>query len=389
MPKPSSSIVYAVKESTTVAISDRARQLQQEGVNVVNLGGGDPDFDTPSHIQEAAINAIKDGFTHYVNSKGTPEIRKAIATKYKGESGLSYDANSEIIATASGKVALYVAFSALVEPGDEVILLEPAWVSYRPIVQLLGGTPVGVKLRFEDGYKVTKEAIQAKVTSKTKAILVNSPNNPTGRVLTAQEMKSIAEVAAENDLWVVTDDIYEKIAYDGRVNVCLAALPGMKERTLNVNGMSKAYAMTGWRLGYIAGPAPIMEEVLKVQQHLVTCAASFTQVAGTAALLGDQECVKNMVREYDRRRLEISAALNGIKGVNCPVPEGAFYFFPKVDYMGMDSMQVSEYLLNEAHVAVTPGIAFGEAGEGCIRLTFATSMENLKEAAKRMKAALS
>lgn len=389
MPKPSSSIVYAVKESTTVAISDRARQLQQEGVDVVNLGGGDPDFDTPAHIQDAAIKAIRDGFTHYVNSKGTPEIRKAIAAKYKNESGLTYNPNSEIIATASGKVALYVAFTALVEPGDEVLILEPAWVSYRPIVQLLGGIPVGVQLKFEDGFKVTKEAMQAKVTSKTKAILVNTPNNPTGRVLTAEEMNAIVQVANENDLWVVTDDIYEKIVYDGKSNICIASLPGMKERTLNVNGMSKAYAMTGWRLGYVAGPAPIMEEVLKVQQHLVTCAASFTQVAGTAALIGDQECVSRMVREYDRRRLEISAALNSIRGIECPVPEGAFYFFPKVDYKGMDSMQVSEYLLNEAHVAVTPGVAFGDAGEGCVRLTFATSMENLREAAKRMKAALS
>ncbi len=388
MTKPCSSIVFGVEGSSTVAISDRARQLQQEGVNVINLGSGDPDFGTPQHIQEAGIESIKSGFTHYVDSKGTPQLRKAIAEKYQREQGLTYDSNKEIIATASGKVALYIALNALVEPGDEVLIFEPAWVSYRPIVQLLSGIPVGVPLKFEDNFTITDNIIEEYVSKKTKAIIVNSPSNPTGRVLTAAELDSIARMAKKYNLWVLTDDIYEKIIYDGRTHTSLAALPDMKERTIVINGMSKAYAMTGWRLGYLVGPEKIVKEMLKVQQHLVTCAASFTNVAGVAALEGGDECINVMVDEYDKRRREITAALNRIPGVQCVLPEGAFYFFPKVDYKGMSSFELAQYLLDSAHVAVTPGSAFGTAGEGCIRLTYATSLANLREAVKRIEEAL-
>lgn len=388
MAKPCSSVVHGVEGSTTVAISDRARQLQQEGIDVINLGSGDPDFDTPQHIQEAAIEVMKSGFTHYVDSKGTPQLRKAVAEKYRREEGLSYDPNSEIIATASGKVALYIALATLVEPGDEVLILEPAWVSYRPIIQLLNGIPVGVPLQFENNFLITDTIMERYVTKKTKAIIVNSPNNPTGRVLSIFELESIKRIAERYDLWVLTDDIYEKIIYDGHVHQTLAALPGMRERTIVINGMSKAYAMTGWRLGYLAGPASIVEEILKVQQHLITCAASFTQVAGVAALEGGYDCIHTMVAEYDMRRRAITAALNRIPGINCPLPEGAFYFFPRVDYKGMNSFELAKYLLDVAHVAVTPGIAFGESGEGCIRLTYAISLANLQEAVKRIEQAL-
>ena len=226
------------------------------------------------------------------------------------------------------------------------------------------------------------------ISKRTKAIIVNSPSNPTGRVLSEKELESIARIAKKYDLWVLTDDIYEKIIYDGRHHKTLASLPDMQNRTIVVNGMSKAYAMTGWRLGYIAAPADIIKEILKVQQQLVTCAASFTQVAGQAALAGGPQAINNMVAEYDRRRQVITAALNEIPGVTCPLPEGAFYFFPRVDYKGMDSMELAKHLLDKAHVAVTPGSAFGQAGEGCIRLTYAISLENLQEAVKRLKIAL-
>lgn len=388
MTKACSSVVFGVEGSPTVAISDRARQLQQEGVNVINLGSGDPDFGTPQHIQDTAIASIKDGFTHYVDSKGTPQLRKAIAEKFQREQGLTYDVNKEIIATASGKVALYIALNAVVEPGDEVLIFEPAWVSYRPIVQLLSGIPVGVPLQFETNFTITDDIIEAYVSKKTKAIIVNSPSNPTGRVLTKAELDSIARMAQKYDLWVLTDDIYEKIIYDGRVHTSLAALPNMRERTIVINGMSKAYAMTGWRLGYLAGPAGIVKQILKVQQHLVTCAASFTNVAGVAALEGGSACIDVMVEEYDKRRREITDALNLIPGVQCPLPEGAFYFFPKVDYKGMCSFELAKYLLDTAHVAVTPGSAFGDAGEGCIRLTYAISLANLQEAVKRIEQVL-
>ena len=388
MTKPCSNIVCKVQGSSTVAISDRARQLQQEGINVVNLGGGDPDFDTPQHIQKAAIEAMQKGSTHYVNSKGTPEMRKAIAEKYRREAGLTYDPNSDIIVTASGKVALYIALAALVDSGDEVMIFEPAWVSYRPIIQLLHGVPVAVSLPVATNFLITEEILEKFVTPKTKAILVYSPNNPTGRVLTDEELNCIARVAEKYDLWLVTDEIYEKIVYDGRTNRSIAALPRMQERTIVVNGMSKAYAMTGWRLGYLAGPTAIVKQILKLQQHFVTCAASFSQVGGTAALEGGYECVSEMVAEYDKRRRLITKALNEIPGVHCPLPEGAFYLFPRVDYKGMDSVELAKYLLDEAHVAVTPGSAFGSAGEGCIRLTYATSLANLQEAVKRIKQAL-
>lgn len=388
MLKGYSSVIAGVCESGTVAISDRARQMQQEGIDVINLGGGDPDFCTPDSIRAAAIEAIQKGFTHYVASKGIPELRKAIAQKYREESGLSYDANNEIIATASGKAALYIALETLVDPGDEVLYFDPAWVSYKPIIQIVKGTPVAVPLSYKDNYTMTVELIEKHVTEKTKAVIVNSPNNPTGRVLTHAELDALRQVAVKHDLWIVSDDIYEKIMYDGHQHINVASLEGMKERTIVVNGMSKAYAMTGWRLGYLTGPENIMKQILKVQQHFVTCAASFTQVAGTVAMQGDQKCVADMVCEYDRRRKWMTEALNQIPAITCQIPEGAFYLFPRVEYKNMTSYQLTEYLLETAHVAVTPGTAFGKAGEGHIRLTYATSMENLQKAAARIKSAL-
>lgn len=380
--------IGALAGSSTVAISDRARQLQQQGVNVVNLGGGDPDFDTPAHIADAGVKAIRSGQTHYVASQGIPALRQAVAEKLLRENGLSYDPAKEIIATASGKLALYIALESLLDPDDEVLYLEPAWVSYRPLITLIGGRPVAVPLSPSENFAVRAEQLEKKVTPRTKAILINSPNNPTGRVLTEQELQAIRDVAVKHDLWVVGDEIYEHLVYDEHRHVSIATLPDMRERTVVVNGMSKAYAMTGWRLGYLAAPAALTEQILKVQQHVVTCATSFGQVAAAAALQGSQDCVETMRQEYDRRRRRISEALNAIPGVRCPLPEGAFYLFPEIDYKGYDSWQLAEYLISEAHVAVTPGQAFGESARKNIRLTYATSMENLTEAVERIKRAL-
>lgn len=380
--------IGALAGSSTVAISDRARQLQQQGVNVVNLGGGDPDFDTPVHIADAGVNAIRSGQTHYVASQGIPALRQAVAEKLLRENGLSYDPAKEIIATASGKLALYIALESLLDPDDEVLYLEPAWVSYRPLITLVGGRPVAVPLSPSENFAVRAEQLEKKVTPRTKAILINSPNNPTGRVLTEQELQAIRDVAVKHDLWVVGDEIYEHLVYDERRHTSIATLPDMRERTVVVNGMSKAYAMTGWRLGYLAAPAALTEQILKVQQHVVTCATSFGQIAAAEALQGPQDCVETMRQEYDRRRRRISEALNAIPGVRCPMPEGAFYLFPEIDYKGYDSWQLAEYLISEAHVAVTPGQAFGESARKNIRLTYATSMENLTEAVERIKRAL-
>lgn len=380
--------IEALKGSSTVAISDRARSLQQQGVNVVNLGGGDPDFDTPRHIVDAGVEAIRGGQTHYVASQGIPAFRKAIAEKLSRENGLSYDPDREIVATASGKLALYIALESLLDPRDEVLYLEPAWVSYRPLIELVGGCPVAVSLSPADNFAVRSTLLERKITPRTKAILINSPNNPTGRVLGPEELQVIREVALKHDLWVVSDEIYEHLVYDGHRHVSIATLPEMRDRTVVVNGMSKAYAMTGWRIGYLAAPSVLSEQILKVQQHVVTCAASFGQIAATEALQGPQDCVKTMRQEYDKRRRRIAEALNSIPGVRCPLPEGAFYFFPEVDYRDYDSWQIAEYLISEAHVAVTPGQAFGEAARKNIRLTYATSMANLLEAVERMRRAL-
>ena len=380
--------IGALKGSSTVAISDRARSLQQQGVNVVNLGGGDPDFDTPRHIVDAGVEAIRGGQTHYVASQGIPAFRKAIAEKLSRENGLSYDPDREIVATASGKLALYIALESLLDPRDEVLYLEPAWVSYRPLIELIGGCPVAVSLSPADNFAVRSTLLERKITPRTKAILINSPNNPTGRVLGPEELQVIREVALKHDLWVVSDEIYEHLVYDGHRHVSIATLPEMRDRTVVVNGMSKAYAMTGWRIGYLAAPSVLSEQILKVQQHVVTCAASFGQIAATEALQGPQDCVKTMRQEYDKRRRRIAEALNSIPGVRCPLPEGAFYFFPEVDYKDYDSWQIAEYLISEAHVAVTPGQAFGEAARKNIRLTYATSMANLLEAVERMRRAL-
>ncbi len=380
--------IGALKGSSTVAISDRARSLQQQGVNVVNLGGGDPDFDTPRHIVDAGVEAIRGGQTHYVASQGIPAFRKAIAEKLSRENGLSYDPDREIVATASGKLALYIALESLLDPRDEVLYLEPAWVSYRPLIELIGGCPVAVSLSPADNFAVRSTLLERKITPRTKAILINSPNNPTGRVLGPEELQVIREVALKHDLWVVSDEIYEHLVYDGHRHVSIATLPEMRDRTVVVNGMSKAYAMTGWRIGYLAAPSVLSEQILKVQQHVVTCAASFGQIAATEALQGPQDCVKTMRQEYDKRRRRIAEALNSIPGVRCPLPEGAFYFFPEVDYRDYDSWQIAEYLISEAHVAVTPGQAFGEAARKNIRLTYATSMANLLEAVERMRRAL-
>ena len=387
MPEASKKI-EALKESGTVAISDRARQMQQEGIDVINLGGGDPDFATPRHIVDAAFRAVEQGQTHYVASKGVPQMRKAVAAKFLKDNGVRYDPDTEILVTSSGKAALYMTIEAMLDAGDEMLVLEPAWVSYRPLIELVGARPVGVSLEPGAGFAITREVLEASVSPRTKAILVNSPNNPTGRVLNVEEAEALRSFAIEHDLWVLSDEIYEKICYDGRRHISLASLPDMRERTVTVNGMSKSHAMTGWRLGYLGAPAALYSQILKVQQHVLTCAASFVQFAGTAALEGPQECVRDMAAQYDARRRKIAAMLNEIPGVRCPEPEGAFYFFPEVDYRGMDSYQIARFLIEEAHVAVTPGEVFGKTARKNIRLSFATSMENLVNAVERMRKAI-
>ena len=370
--------------SPTLAVSDRARALKAQGVDVVDLGGGDPDFITPEHIRRAAFDAMEQGETHYVASPGIPALRRAIADKLRADNGVEVEANGGVIVTPGGKQALFEAALALIEPGVDVLLLEPAWVSYEPMVELAGGRPIHVGLDPDANFRVTAEALDAAITPASRVLIVNSPNNPTGRVLDRAERDAIVEIATAHDLLVFSDEIYEKILYDGRRHVSLAALPGMAERTLTFNGFSKAYAMTGWRLGYVAGPTPYVEQIEKVHGHSATCATSFAQSGGVAALTGPQESIHDMVAAWDRRRRTVAAGLNAVKGVRCPLVEGAFYAFPDARETGMTSMDLADLLLREAHVAVTPGIAFGQAGEGHLRLSFATSDDALAKAVERI-----
>ncbi len=378
----------AVESSPTVAVSDRARQLKAAGHDVIDLGGGDPDFPTPQHIVAAAADAMEAGDTHYVASPGIIELRRALVDKLRVDNGLEYSPN-EIIVTPGGKAAIFAAIMVLVDEGDEVLILDPGWVSYAPQAQLAGATPVRVPLSPADNFRVTEERLRPHVTARSRVLIACTPNNPTGRVMAREELEAIARVAREHDLLVLSDEIYEKLVYDGAEHISLASLPGMRERTLTLNGFSKAYAMTGWRLGYVAAPAPIIEEILKVHSHSMTCEASFGQRGAVAALTGPQDFIGEMVAAYDRRRHLVADGLNAIPGVRCPLPEGAFYAFPDITGTGLLSSACAELLIERAQVAVTPGIAFGKAGEGHIRLSFATSDELLQRAVERMGEVLS
>ncbi|MDP9357105.1 MAG: pyridoxal phosphate-dependent aminotransferase [Chloroflexota bacterium] len=370
--------------SPTIGVSDRVRTLKAEGVDVIDLGGGDPDFITPQHIRDAAAAAMHAGDTHYVASNGTPAFRQAIADKLRTDNGIEVDPKDGIIVTPGAKAALFEAILALVEPGVDVLILDPAWVSYVPMIEMAGGRAVRVPLDPDDNFRITRNQLAAEVTPATRGILVNSPNNPTGRVLDREELDAIAAVAREHDLVVYVDEMYEKIVFDGHEHISLATLPGMAERTLTFNGLSKAYAMTGWRLGYVAGPATFVKQIAKVHSHSVTCATSFAQAGGVAALTGPQEFIGEMVGAWDRRRRGISAGLSAVQGITCPLPEGAFYAFADIRETGMSSIEVADLLLQEAHVAVTPGIAFGDAGEGHIRLSFATADHCLEDSVERI-----
>ncbi len=384
--KELSKLLSSVPGSVTLAVNDKANALKAAGQDVIALAGGDPDFDTPHHIIQAAFAAIEDGATHYpAPAKGITPALEAIAAKMERDNGITVNPKTDVIITPGAKWALNLALGAVTNPGDEVIYLEPVWVSYPPMIMLAGGTPVPVSLRSEDNFTVTADLLRQKITSKTKAIMVNSPCNPTGRVLTEAEVAAIVEVAVENDLYVIADEIYEHLIYDGRKNISLAAQPGMAERTLTINGLSKAYAMTGWRLGWIVGPANILKLAGKMNSQTVSSAANFTMHATIAALNGPQDVVKEMRDSYCERRNFMVKALNEIDGVSCRNIEGAFYLFPSFPGSSKSSVELADALLEKAGIAGTPGIGFGSSGEGHIRFSIATAMSELERAVDRLE----
>ena len=383
--KELSRVVSSIPPSETLAVSDRAKALKAAGQDVVALAGGDPDFDTPDYITAAAFQAIENGATHYpAPMKGITPLLEAIAEKMATDNGITVKPGSDIVVTPGGKWALFLALSAILNPGDEVLYLEPVWVSYPPMIALAGGTPVAVTLPGEDNFRITADRLRAKVTPRTKALMVNSPNNPTGRVITKEEIDAIVEVALENDLYVISDEIYETVIFDGRKHLSPGAQPGMAERTITINGLSKSHAMTGWRLGWLAAPTPIAKLATQMNSQTVSSAANFTMHAAVAALKGPKDTTRAMRDEYQRRRDFMVPALNAIDGVECANIEGAFYLFPRFPNSRRTSAELAEALIDKAGIASVPGGAFGRSGEGHVRFTIATAMRDLEKAVEKL-----
>lgn len=383
--KELSRLLSSIPPSATLAINDKAKAMQAAGQDVIALAGGEPDFDTPEHIIAAAFAAIEDGYTHYpAPTKGINVALEAIAEKMANENHVHVNPKTDVVITPGSKWALILALSAVINPGDEVLYLAPAWVSYPPMIRICGGTPVTVDLDPADNYTITADKIRAQITPKTKAIMVNSPCNPTGRVLTREEVDAIVEVTTEADLYVVTDEVYEKLRFDGRPHYSLAAEPGMAERTLTTNGLSKSYAMTGWRLGWVVGPTEAMKLVTSMHSQTVTSAATFTMKAAAAALRGPQDIIQEMCLSYQHRRDYMVNALNEIPGVECPSIDGAFYLMPYFPHSEKNSVELATALLEKAGVAGTPGVEFGVTAEKRVRFSIATAMSDLERAVKRI-----
>ena len=381
--KSLSGLLMNISPSATLAVNDKAKALKASGRDIISLAGGDPDFATPEHIVQAAMDALRAGDTHYPPSRGTLSMRQAVADKLAREYGLEVNPATQVLVSPGAKFLIYAALVSLVNPGDEVLVLEPYWVSYVPMVLMAGATPVTVPLSSRNQFRIT-EAVAEAITPRTKVLMVNSPNNPTGHVISASEAELVRKIAIEHDLFVISDEIYEKLIFEG-THINLASLPGMADRTITINGHSKAYAMTGWRLGWAAGPESVIGLMAKLQSQTVTSAASFTMAAGAAALNGSQEPVEVMRLAYKDRRDFMVDALNAIPGVLCDKPAGAFYLFVRFPGLGADSMTIADTLLEKADIAATPGIAFGQAGEGHVRFSIATAMSELERAVVRIE----
>ena len=371
-------------ESGTVRISNLVSKLRGEGADIISFSVGEPDFPTPDNICQAAIGALRDHFTHYTPSAGIPELRKAVAEKSRKENGIPCEAQHVVITPT--KFALFMALLSMVDEGDEVVIPDPSWGTFEALVRFAGGVPKHVTLKAEEDYRMLPERVAEAITPKTRMVLTNSPSNPLGSVLEKSDVEGISDLARDHDLIVLSDETYEKIIFEGK-HYSFASLPGMFERTITINGFSKTYAMTGWRLGWVVAPPSIITEINKLQTQSITNATSFVQVAGLEALRGPQGSVQAMIEEFRARRDLMCELMREIPKLHCPKPKGAFYMFPRYD-VAMPSEDLTMYLLNEAHVAVTPGSTFGPAGEGHIRISYATSRKDLKEGMSRIQGAL-
>jgi len=369
-------------------VFDKVGKLEAKGVEVVHLEVGRPDFDTPVHIKEAAKKALDEGFVHYTSSYGIKELREAISKKLSKDNGIEVDPEKEIIVTIGTTEAVFISLMATLNPGDEIIVPEPMYVYYADWGEFAGAKTVPVPLKEENNYKINPEDIEKRITSHTKMLIINSPHNPTGYVFDKETLEAMANIAKKYDLLVLSDEIYEKILYDGVKHYSIASFPGMRERTLTINGFSKAYSMTGWRIGYVATSRNLIPSLMKVHQHTAACATSFVQKGASSALTSSSDCVEEMVKEFARRRKLVLDYLDKMEGITYVKPEGAFYIFPSIKSLGMNDEELADYLLKEAKVALVPGSCFGRYGQGHIRIAYSTSYDNLEKGLERISRAL-
>ncbi|QWK10104.1 MAG: pyridoxal phosphate-dependent aminotransferase [Thermoflexus hugenholtzii] len=371
---------------TAFEVLARAKALEAQGREIIHLEIGEPDFDTPAHIKAAAVRALEEGWTHYTPAAGIPALREAIADYIRRTRGIPVGPE-HVVVVPGGKPIMFFAILALVEEGDEVIYPNPGFPIYESMIRFVGARPVPLRLRMENEFRVDVEELARLITPRTRMLILNSPANPTGGVLTREDLEAIAELCLKHDLVVLSDEIYSRILYEGE-HISIASFPGMLERTIILDGFSKTYAMTGWRLGYGVMPEPLAEAVTRLMINSNSCTAAFTQIAGIAALTGPQDDVDRMVAAFRERREVMVEGLNRLPGFRCLKPKGAFYAFPNIEGTGMSSRELAHYLLEEAGVAVLSGTAFGEYGEGFLRLSFANSIENIQKALERIEKAL-
>ena len=387
--------IGGISESLTLALSAKAKQMTKEGIDVVGFGAGEPDFDTPDHIKQTAIDDIQGGFTKYTPASGVLELKEAVCEKFKADNGLEY-APQQILISCGAKHSVYNAILALVDDGDEFIIPAPYWLTYPEQVKAAGGTSVFIETSVDTEFKISPEQLEKAITPKTVGILLNSPSNPTGAVYTKEELNALGEVIAKHSIAVVSDEIYEKLLYDGAQHFSIASLSdALKNLAIVINGVSKTYSMTGWRIGYAAGPKEVISAMGRLQSHSTSNPTSFCQTATITALKGDQSCIGEMLKAFDERRRYMVAELNKMPGIKCATPQGAFYVFPDFSEAmerGIGgkkvsgSMELADYLLDKVRVSVVPGAAFGD--DRCVRLSYATSMENIKKGLKRIADAL-
>jgi aspartate/methionine/tyrosine aminotransferase len=375
--------IQLIRPSGIRKLFDIAQQMD----DVISLGIGEPDFDTPPHIKAAAIKAINEGYTHYTPNAGFSDLRAALAQKVAKHNNLQYESDEVIVTNGGCTGALLLATLALVNPGDEVIISDPGFVVYDAAVRIAGAIPVPIIVREDTDFRMLPEVVEKNITSKTRALILNSPSNPTGSVQLHKDLKDLANLAQQHDFYVIADEVYEKMVYDGTKHYSIASFPGMQTRTVTVNSLSKTYAMTGWRIGYATADRPIIDQMIQLQQFTMVHAPAISQRAALAALMGPQDFVDHMIQRFDKRRQFLVKRLNELPPFRCQIPKGAFYVFPNIQNSPYSSTEFAQYLLETCNVACVPGSAFGTHGEGYLRLSYAQPLNQLKHACERIQQA--